>query len=1158
MNRALQARLQQQASATRRHELPRSGNLSRRDFIGGGLAMALGLPPLLGSCGGGGDDDTPPRPTHRRTLFFNLSHEQHAGKTYWVTGGGQRLKLTPVAEQPEVLRRERESSAFLRGVADEHITHHVDAATFASDSTTLLYVSSEIDTQAGTWSMSSIQLYIPPDGTSGAYAAARKKTPSGPLPMSAKRRRYGLPAAASEQDLREERALLDTTSHASTLVGCHPDLMSLEPVSAHIVHSNHIDQSINVAILDGNLQQPQYGTATPAATFGQPNATGWATLQPVPSGDLGSAPLKNTKGQHAGRNQYQPSLHPDLRGVASAAMNDAIPDVKNDESLGADVTGLHPSQTSEIATRLKGALWMRQDGQTTVVHGASAAADGSGVAASSAAMSLSDSTPQWGYHVTADVAPSGSAQKVSLTLINWYLNFRGVYLQFLDGDTVLNLADIPEYVNGTIVANHDKISDTAQEMFVSMIGPVFTIFAIPVAPGFIQPSFTVPEKATTVRILASGLSFEGGNAYPQTVLPGAIMTGIFNYGVTVLLCAAGAAVALNGLSKAIVPGLQFLAQEMVAIMSAALNPNNGDLIAQMGTAGFWESQALVLAKTLLSSAAGPYVKSMVVYVIAAITEASFEDSIPLAGAIMLGVSIAAGVGQLIETSVELGTTPWTFVDDLVFTHDLSVTLQRDDNDHTFPKAANSYTVTAMFDDGTPHSQTLALPAPTNTLPPVVFTSVPLGGNVNVSVAFNQKATVPGQDDILLGKGTTGAVANDVDALTLKITEIAFPISSATKYQHRQKTQLDGAGNHLWVTAAAPTVNASNSPCGAGGTACGFRGISVRQGTSTAQGYVGYAWQSQNSDPNRAPSCAGGGAGQLDQLANLNTDAGTNGTGAQNGYANGSCGIGVGGVKVAYNLLSNGQRNFYLDTTDPDAPMVRQVVLEPAPQFDSPTSNRSWGVLNMASDTLLLHPAGHLVSINQTNHKIETLRMPKQFMDDASAKINLLALPKSGQGSRPGLIDTPAAAAVGPSGVILVLETGNNRIQAFDLGANPVRHFSKQSGPGTSPYHLTLGGTDPSQGWTYLDLAVEYTGYLYVLSYNQNTFEYRLDLYHPDQTGGNPIATTRNIYAAKLAVDLWRNLYTLNYELLQMPSGSPAPLTEPSVSLWTPCDVGQTC
>ena len=38
---------------------------------------------------------------------------------------------------------------------------------------------------------------------------------------------------------------------------------------------------------------------------------------------------------------------------------------------------------------------------------------------------------------------------------------------------------------------------------------------------------------------------------------------------------------------------------------------------------------------------------------------------------MLGVSIGLGVISLAETSVELGLSPWTFVDDVTFTHELA-------------------------------------------------------------------------------------------------------------------------------------------------------------------------------------------------------------------------------------------------------------------------------------------------------------------------------------------------------------------------------------------------------------------------------------------------------------------------------------------------------
>ena len=1139
---------------------------SRRDFLkrGAGVGMALNLPLLLSACGGSDDEPAsagPPPAVHTRTLFFNLSHENFAGKAYYLTGGGRRYALIPVSDQPEVLQRARQTNVFLRTVPDTQITHHVENAVFASDSVTLCYVSADLDTQAGTWSMSAVQLYIPPAGATYAYAQARKLKPSGALPLSARRMRYGAGPAMTEQDLRDERDLLDTVSHAATLVGCHPDLMSLEPNSAHTVHSNHIDRNFDVFRLGQELAQA--GLATPQLSAGQPNASGWATLQPVPGNSPG-VPLKNVNGLHKGRIQYQPSLQPRLRPLARVGMTATIPAVKDDTSLGGDVSGLNPGSNDPPNTTLNGAMWLRHDGLTKVDQSAAPAASASNVS-----MVLKQQNPQSGYKVTASTTQKGSVINASLSLVNWYLEFRGVWLQFLDANAnVLNLASIPEYVSGTIVASHDKSTDTATEMFVSVIGPVFTVLAIPTAPGFLQPSFNVPASASTVRILSSGLSYQGGNTYPETVLPGAIMTGVFNYGVTALLAAVGGGLFTAALWKEVViPFARPLVLELITIINGSLNPNgNKPLVSQLISPGFWEEQALVVAKTLVTQGVGEGVNALVEYIAAQVTEGAAEDAVPVAGEIMEAVSIAVGDASLIETSVELANTPWTYVSDLVFTHDLSVTILKDSGnpnanppdpgDDTFPKAANSYTVTAMFDAGTPYQQTFALNAPVpSTIPPVVFSNVPLGGNVNVSVAFVQKAIVPGQEDVLLGKGTTGLIPNAVaTAPTFAIEELSFPISANTIYQHRQKTTLDASSNHVWAAGAAPTANAGNTTCGAAGTLCGFRSISVRQGTGSVRGYVGYAWQAQNTNSGIAPSCVGGGVGQLDQEANLNTDSGNNGANAQMGYVNGACGIGVGGVKVAYNLLSHSSANFYLDTTNPNVPMVRQVTLEPTPAFASPLSGQAWGALNFSSDSLLLHPAGHLVSINNQNNKIETHQIPSASMADATAQVQLLAQVKSGKGSRPGLIDSPVAAAISADGVILVLEVGNNRVQAFDLGANPVRHFTKQS----SPYSLTLGGTDPTQGWQYLDLAVEFTGYMYVLSYNQNTFIYRLDLYHPDQPDSSPIATTQNINAARLTVDFWRNVYTLNYEVLQLPGGVAAGLTEPSVSLWTPCDAGQTC
>ena len=87
----------------------------------------------------------------------------------------------------------------------------------------------------------------------------------------------------------------------------------------------------------------------------------------------------------------------------------------------------------------------------------------------------------------------------------------------------------------------------------------------------------------------------------------------------------------------------------------------------------------------------------------------------------------------------------------------------------------------------------------------------------------------------------------------------------------------------------------------------------------------------------------------------------------------------------------------------------------------------------------------------------------------------------------------------------------------------------------------------------VDLSVESLGYLYVLKYLQRDSgqvlwsDYRLDIYNPD---GSFLTQVAGLAAARLQVDLWRNLFTLNYEILQ---GSGR--TEPSVAEWIPSTPG---
>ena len=90
---------------------------------------------------------------------------------------------------------------------------------------------------------------------------------------------------------------------------------------------------------------------------------------------------------------------------------------------------------------------------------------------------------------------------------------------------------------------------------------------------------------------------------------------------------------------------------------------------------------------------------------------------------------------------------------------------------------------------------------------------------------------------------------------------------------------------------------------------------------------------------------------------------------------------------------------------------------------------------------------------------------------------------------------------------------------------------------------------PGKTIEYLDIATEDKGYIYVLYFeNEGTAasQYMLDIYNPDGTVllNKPLS---GLAAAKMSVDQWRTLWTLNYETFLGPNNR----TEPTVSGWIP-------
>jgi hypothetical protein len=1079
---------------------------SRREFLGeaGGAGALLAVSPAFS------ESPQPDlrlrgpqrekRKKEKRTLFFNLSHESYSGHEYHLVTGTLRHRLRELAPGDATLARARRSNNLLAAVPDNQITHVAETVELHADSMNFGYVMKDANTTTGEWQMSSIFLIPPPRSVAYAYRQARATlSATASLKISAKRKKYGLPPAMTLQDLLDEQALQDTTDWATAMVNLHPEMLSADPNSGALIQTMYI-QSVQAT---GQLAEVLglAGPAMPQVGLPQDNPTGWATL--VPYTDTDGMPLKSDKGHNQGLILYDPKWQPAINVPwVAAAMQPALRSVKDDErNLGADVTS--------AKTVPAGTIWTRHDGITSV-------AQAPGVEASNAKYTLSNITPNFDGYSCASQASLNDSSEITLSFKNWYVRYLALYMQFYDSDKhVVPISSLPPGI-----VPEGAFSTANNEFLVGSLTPEFTIYGIPCQVSSNSFTFTFPSSvASSAKILASGLG-TGSHTFQDTETIGIVMTSLFNLVIPASLIALGIAQDIDVIVKTVFVPLALLVATEIAVGIPNGTPAQAAAI-------YW--------RAFVRGAVGPALKKFFTLFLPLLASFevldSAEDAIPIAGQILQAIGVLGTYAEISETTLEVSSSPWTYEYDLVGTYDLSLAIFPDTSKdpNGFPAAAATYKVTAIFDNGTPYVQTLNMPGTgVKSLPPVVFQGVPLGGNVVLTVGFYAV------DGTQVGHGTTGSIPNlppggNVSGPAITITEDQLPINSSTVYQHKQKTGLDAEGNHMWI-CGAPAPLAPKGPPGCApnpGNLCSFRNIAYSSGA----GNIGYGWQSYH------PAACNTGAAQLDQLANIpSVNTGSN---AQAGYA-ASCPL-TGPARLVYDPLGRSDVNFYLDTTN-NKNILRQIQLNP-PQFPGP--NQAWGKFNLPADDLLLHPSGAVISIYQALSKMESLKIPAAPLTDDQAAVSLLAQMHAGQGVRPGLFNGPTAATITAEGVVLIVESGNNRIHAIDAAGNPVQHFSKQP----APYFLNLSATGGA-GNTYLDIAAEFSGFIYVLS--QTNSVYRLDIYDPDQSGTDPISTTTGFNAAKVTVDYWRNLYSLNYEVLMI-NGSlpPSGVTEPSISQWLP-------
>jgi len=436
-------------------------------------------------------------------------------------------------------------------------------------------------------------------------------------------------------------------------------------------------------------------------------------------------------------------------------------------------------------------------------------------------------------------------------------------------------------------------------------------------------------------------------------------------------------------------------------------------------------------------------------------------------------------------------------------------------------------VQAIFSEKTSRVYEYAMPT-TNVSEPIRVTlaNVPVGGTVQITVGFYAST------GWLAGDGSSQKIENQTPAgasalkTEITITQYKVPLSIDSVYNHKQKLTYNN--NRLqWAAAEAPWETRDSLNCNySGNSLCELNTVTVNQRT----GMLGYVWRASrlgNLD------CVSGRSGVLYSMQNISLKQNPEGA-----LKTMPCGFSFRPFLLydpADLVTSPTHNNFYIDPRYGKY-HLRKVILDNNTPFNLQTS-ASYGRFSSFFDAAVVHPGGYIFGINYANNKMERLAIPSEpYADDEAPFATLLG----GKGHRRGLMQGPRAITVTADGTLLVLEDQNLRIQAFDITGNPIKYFGGQSSAVASLKAQTTRTR-------YLDIGVEADGYIYVLLYTNDGSrpdDYAMDIYEPD---GSWLVRTTGVTAARMTVDLWRNVYTLNYETIYGPTNKP----EPSVSIWVP-------
>lgn len=1050
-------------------------------------------------------------------VFHTDLSAAHAGETYWLHAAGRRYELTEHSDETRAAARL--AAPHLSDVPDHQLTHFTEMPVILPrDQVVRVHLKHTLDT-----------FDVPANASSGSYHSGIVQPPAG-----------GNPAPPVHNHI-------NWTSTAVALLFHHPDLVTHDPEVAKIVMNYMTDQQNSKKIV-GMVStlattMAQLGPPTPEGT----KPEGWAVLKPM------TVTTKNGTSTH-----YQQDPVQAVIDAAGDVMTQMMIATKNDEQL--KNKKWQPQVGSSVDSSNGGA------GSTQVTELMSVTAAGTGDNWTAA---LTVQGEQHGLETKMTVKDA-STHTVNVKMDNTYIRYLAAYIAFYDADG--NLIDLSGWKFDSGIPGISAFEDKHYRCL-GIISPVDNFMAIPItaAPGQLNygdgVDITFPsDKATSAKVFGVGLG-TGSIPYGTAIVPGGVLTGVANLAIPAFLL--GFAVAAQSYK----PLYDIMGNKKV--IAAAVTAGAVYFGTLFGTSAAHHKMNWSALTSLASILFNQGMTKALVWCEATIAEGEIEDEIPYAGWLVVALNIATGLAQMAETIVEVATSPWFIANTITEQITSTITVHPDPRHKAWPQGQAGTTsrceAKMIFKNQSRPTVSQTFDVPANfTDPQIVFTfdGNTLGGEVKIEADYYI-------DDWLAGKAQSGWMKNEEDitaAMTLYLVQMPIPITATSKFKHSSILTYQ-SGAYAWnETATVPSSTLANLS-----TSSNANEISECVALALSQRYAVLGCSFKAAGTGLAPATGGGTDTQLYAFQSQNIPgrpmSNTKWLTAGFNYQS----------ELIYDpfppkfLMKDGNWVLKNDKPVPDPTDVdlgcyyvdprlqnnslekdggyhlRRVDVTAAGDFDPGTlpdpSLLSHGRFPYFPDHVAMHPSGHLVGVNQKAAKVMILDI-----DQAGAADKDIPVARSNAGQalvhdRQGLLFRPVALGCSYDGTLLILDqifsqdTSASRVQAFDLLGRPVPCFLDDSNEATAILPI------PNNGEVYLDMAVvgnKSMTYIFILYYTGNghaTTDYNVAIYgFGNKAKGSqmqPIVTTNDVPGARLCVDMWHTLYTLNYQMVADDAGKPA-------------------